>query len=133
MTPLEKLKFNVRAAFGETPFVISKAILRRQHPGMSDGEFEKTWQISTEEYRWQFLVGVCDGLKGRAASTSRAISVSAGSFRLEIPSNGVAVLYEADAEGEHQLPGGVFYLEALVEFARRVAELEEALRAWANE
>jgi hypothetical protein len=65
--------------------------------------------------------------------TSHAISVSAGSFRLEIPSNGVAVLYEADAEGEHKLPGGVFYLEALVEFARRVAELEEALKAWAND
>jgi hypothetical protein len=64
MTPLEKLKENVRAALGETPFVIAKAVLRNQHLGMSDGEFEKTWQISTEEYRWQFLVGVCDGLKG---------------------------------------------------------------------
>ena len=40
---------------------------------------------------------------------------------IELPPNGVAVLYEADAGGvDHQLPGGIGYLDALVQFAGEV-------------
>lgn len=50
--------------------------------------------------------------------------VSAGPFTLELPPNGVAILYEADEGGtEHRLPGGVGYLEALVQFAGEVIRL----------
>jgi len=50
--------------------------------------------------------------------------VSAGPYTLEIPPNGVAILYEADKGGtDHQLPGGVGYLEALVQFAGEVIRL----------
>lgn len=50
--------------------------------------------------------------------------VSAGPYTLELPANGVAVLYEADAGGnEHQLPGGVGYLDALVQFAGEIIRL----------
>ena len=47
--------------------------------------------------------------------------VSAGPYTLEIPPNGVAILHEADGAGtDHQLPGGVGYLDALVQFAGEV-------------
>lgn len=50
--------------------------------------------------------------------------VTAGPFTLELPPNGVAVLYEADKGGaDHCLPGGVGYLEALVQFAGEVTRL----------
>lgn len=51
--------------------------------------------------------------------------VSAGPYTLDLPPNGVAVLYEADAGGnEHQLPGGVGYLDALIQFAGEVIRLQ---------
>lgn len=54
------------------------------------------------------------------------MKVSAGPFVLEIPPNGVAILYQTDAAGtEHQLPGGVGYLEALIQFAGEVMRLRE--------
>ena len=50
--------------------------------------------------------------------------VSAGPYTLEIPSNGVAVLYEADKGGnDRQLPGGAGYLDALIQFAGEVIRL----------
>lgn len=43
--------------------------------------------------------------------------VTAGPYTLELPPNGVAILYEADESGmDHRMPGGVGYLEALVQF-----------------
>lgn len=65
--------------------------------------------------------------------------VSAGPYTLEIPANGVAVLYEADPAGDdRQLPGGVGYLDALVQFAGEIIRLQamvntmcaEAQSAW---
>lgn len=57
-------------------------------------------------------------------SDKTARRVSAGPYTIELPSNGVATLYEADAGGnEHQLPGGVGYLDALVQFAGEVIRL----------
>lgn len=47
--------------------------------------------------------------------------VSAGPYTLDIPPNGVAILYE---DGK-QRPGGVGYLEALIEFAGEVIRLRE--------
>lgn len=50
--------------------------------------------------------------------------VTAGPYTLEIPSNGVAVLYEADKGGnDRQLPGGAGYLDALIQFAGEVTRL----------
>jgi hypothetical protein len=50
--------------------------------------------------------------------------VTAGPFTLEIPSNGVAILYEADGAGDdHQLPGNIGHFEALVQFAGEVIRL----------
>lgn len=51
--------------------------------------------------------------------------VSAGSFTLAIPKNGVAILYE----NEKQLPGGVGYLDALVQFAGEVLRLNAEIAA----
>lgn len=63
--------------------------------------------------------------------------VSAGPYTLEIPANGVAVLYEADPAGDdRQLPGGVGYLDALVQFAGEVIRLRsmiDAMRADCNQ
>ena len=54
--------------------------------------------------------------------------VTAGPYTLELPVNGVAILYEADGAGiDHQLPGGVGYLEALVQFAGEVIRLQAML------
>ena len=54
--------------------------------------------------------------------------ITAGPYTLEIPTNGVAVLYQADEDGsEHQLPGGVGYLDALVQFAGEVIRLNAML------
>ncbi len=54
--------------------------------------------------------------------------VTAGPYTLELPPNGVAILYEADGAGvDHQLPGGVGYLEALVQFAGEVIRLQAML------
>jgi hypothetical protein len=51
--------------------------------------------------------------------------VTAGPYTLELPANGVAILYEVDEGGtDHQLPGGVGYLEALVQFAGEVIRLQ---------
>jgi hypothetical protein len=51
--------------------------------------------------------------------------VTAGPYTLELPANGVAILHEADGAGvDHQLPGGVGYLEALVQFAGEVIRLQ---------
>ena len=65
------------------------------------------------------------------------MKVSAGPFTLDIPPNGVAVLYEADGAGvDHQLPGGTGYLEALIQFAGEVVRLRalhEAIRETAVE
>lgn len=56
--------------------------------------------------------------------------VSAGPYTLDFPPNGVAVLYEADAAGnDHQLPGGVGYLDALIQFAGEVIRLQAMLDA----
>lgn len=50
--------------------------------------------------------------------------ISVGPYTLDIPPNGIAVLYEADGAGvDHQLPGGVGYLDALVQFAGEVIRL----------
>ena len=50
--------------------------------------------------------------------------VTAGPYTLEIPNNGVAILYEVDEYGtDHRLPGGVGYLEALVQFAGEIIRL----------
>lgn len=50
--------------------------------------------------------------------------VSAGPYTLELPPNGVAILYEADNAGiDHQLAGGVGYFEALVQFAGEIIRL----------
>lgn len=54
--------------------------------------------------------------------------ITAGPYTLEIPANGVAVLYQADEDGsKHQLPGGVGYLDALVQFAGEVIRLNAML------
>ncbi|MDE2232521.1 MAG: hypothetical protein KGJ90_00115 [Patescibacteria group bacterium] len=54
--------------------------------------------------------------------------VSAGPYTLELPPNGVSVLYEADAAGnDHQLPGGVGYLDALIQFAGEIIRLRAML------
>ncbi|MFA7308373.1 MAG: hypothetical protein WC026_17080 [Hyphomicrobium sp.] len=51
-------------------------------------------------------------------------SVTAGPYMIELPANGVAILYEADESGAYrQLPGGSGYLEALVQFAGEVIRL----------
>lgn len=51
--------------------------------------------------------------------------VTAGPFTIVLPPNGVAVLYEADLAGvDHQLPGGVGYLDALVQFAGEIIRLK---------
>lgn len=53
-----------------------------------------------------------------------ATRVTAGPFTLELPPNGVALLYEADEGGtDHLLPGGVGHFEALVQFAGEVIRL----------
>jgi hypothetical protein len=50
--------------------------------------------------------------------------VSAGRYTLELPPNGVALLYEADGAGiDHQLPGGIGCFDALVQFAGEVVRL----------
>lgn len=49
--------------------------------------------------------------------------VSAGPYTLELPPNGIAVLYQ---DGQ-RLPGGVGYLEALVQFAGEVVRLQAML------
>lgn len=60
-----------------------------------------------------------------AAPTRR---VSAGPYTLELPSNGVAILSQADEGGtEHQLPGGADYLDALVQFAGEIIRLQALL------
>lgn len=60
--------------------------------------------------------------------TDAARRVVAGPYTLEIPANGVAVLYQADEGGSgHQLPGGVGYLDALVQFAGEVIRLNAML------
>lgn len=54
--------------------------------------------------------------------------ITAGPYTLELPPNGVAILYEADGAGvDHQLPGGVGYLEALVQFVGEVIRLKAML------
>jgi hypothetical protein len=54
--------------------------------------------------------------------------VTAGPYTLELPTNGVAILHEADGAGiDHQLPGGVGYLDALVQFAGEVIRLQAML------
>lgn len=65
----------------------------------------------------------------KTTSAEHGISrVTAGVYTLVIPANGVAVLYEADEWGnEHQLPGGSFYLDALVQFAGEVIRLNAML------
>ena len=58
--------------------------------------------------------------------------VSAGPYTLELPPNGVAILYEADPSGGtgiSQVPGVVGYLEALVQFAGEVIRLRAMLDA----
>ena len=56
--------------------------------------------------------------------------ISVGPYTLDIPPNGIAVLYEADGAGvDHQLPGGVGYLDALVQFAGEVIRLRAMLDA----
>lgn len=50
--------------------------------------------------------------------------VSAGPYTLELPPNGVAILYETDGSGaDRRLPGGIGYLDALVQFAGEVVRL----------
>ena len=50
--------------------------------------------------------------------------ISAGHYTLELPPNGVAILYEADGAGiNRQLPGGIGHLDALVQFAGEVIRL----------
>lgn len=50
--------------------------------------------------------------------------VTAGPYTLELPPNGVAILYEADLGGtDHRLPGGIGYLDALVQFAGEIIRL----------
>jgi len=41
--------------------IVAKAVARSQHPGMSDIEFEKTWSISTEDWKWRYLQGTVRG------------------------------------------------------------------------
>ena len=54
--------------------------------------------------------------------------VTAGPYTLELPPNGVAILYEADGAGvDHQLPGGAGYLDALVQFAGETIRLQAML------
>ena len=56
------------------------------------------------------------------------MKISVGPYTLDIPPNGIAVLYEADGAGvDHQLPGGVGYLDALVQFAGEVIRLNAML------
>ena len=56
--------------------------------------------------------------------------VTAGPYTLELPPNGVAILYEADGAGvDHQLPGGAGYLDALVQFAGEIIRLQAMLDA----
>ena len=56
--------------------------------------------------------------------------ITAGPYTLELPPNGIAILYEADSAGiDHQLPGGVGYLDALVQFAGEVIRLRAMLDA----
>lgn len=58
------------------------------------------------------------------------MKISVGPYTLDIPPNGIAVLYEADGTGvDHQLPGGVGYLDALVQFAGEVIRLRAMLDA----
>lgn len=52
------------------------------------------------------------------------MKVSAGPYTLEIPPNGVALLYGEDGK---QLPGGVGYLDALVQFAGEVIRLNSMI------
>lgn len=59
-------------------------------------------------------------------SAAELYRVSVGPYTLELPPNGIAVLYEADAGGtDHRLPGGVGYLDALVMFAMEVKRLQK--------
>lgn len=51
--------------------------------------------------------------------------VSAGPYTLAIPTNGVAILFE---DGK-QLPGGVGYLDALVQFAGEIMALRDMREA----
>ena len=56
--------------------------------------------------------------------------VTAGPYTLELPPNGVAILYETDEGGsEHRLPGGIGYLDALVQFAGEVIRLRAMVEA----
>ena len=58
----------------------------------------------------------------------KTMRISVGPYTLDIPPNGIAVLYEADGAGvDHQLPGGVGYLDALVQFAGEVIRLNAML------
>lgn len=41
--------------------IIAKAVARSEHPGMNEAEFEKTWTISTEDWKWRYLQGVIKG------------------------------------------------------------------------
>lgn len=61
----------------------------------------------------------------RIAAREQTRRVTAGPYTLELPANGVAILYEADGAGiDHQLPGGIGHLEALVQFAGEVLRLQ---------
>ena len=54
--------------------------------------------------------------------------VTAGPYTLELPVNGVAILYEADGAGvDHRLPGGAGYIDALVQFAGETIRLQAML------
>lgn len=63
-------------------------------------------------------------LDGRVPA-SKGRRITAGPYTLEIPPNGVAILYEADEGGtDRQLPGGVGYLDAFVQFAGEILRLQ---------
>lgn len=66
---------------------VAKAVVRAEHPGMSDAEFEKTWAISTDDWRWRYLNGVKRGFVQAGLNTEdRASCIPANDA--EMPSRG---------------------------------------------
>lgn len=43
--------------------IVARAVLRSRHPGNSDAEFNRSWDISPNDWRWQYLEGVSTGFK----------------------------------------------------------------------
>lgn len=43
--------------------IVARAVLRERHPGITDAEFNKSCEISGDDWTYQYLAGVLKGFK----------------------------------------------------------------------